>query len=66
MYTAIVYACSDFMILAYTAVGYTNNDNNLGCTTVEGGKLLGALIRYRIVAYVSSVCQFPLGMPKVK
>ena len=51
VYTAIGYACSDF-ILAYTAIGYTNNDINLGCTTV--GKIeLSALIGLQDIC----VCQ---------
>ena len=59
VYTAIGYACIDF-ILVYTAIGYTNNDINLGCTTIRK-IVLSALIGHRIVVYASSVCTKLLG-----
>ena len=53
VYTAIGCACGDF-IPVYAAVGYTKNDINLGCTTIEKIKLC-ALLGYRITVHASYV-----------
>ena len=65
LYTAVGYASWDiscsviYIICVHT--GYTNNDINLGCTTVRK-IVLSAFIRYRIVLYASSVCTQPLPL----